>query len=165
MKTNKLTGGALCAALTYVFLLLANYVPLKIALLFVTSVVMGVCIIKYKIYTATVTYLAVSVLSLFLMHHKLIAFAYIIVFGIYPIVKLYIEKLRNIVLEYLLKAIVWCIELFLAYVVFSINYSDLLQQALYVYVIVGVISLFAYDMLFGMFINGFFHKYKKFFKM
>ncbi|MBQ4527109.1 MAG: hypothetical protein II998_03460 [Clostridia bacterium] len=164
IKTNRLTGGALCSALTMVFLFAACYLPISIVLLFVSSVVSAVCILKYKTGTAIISYFAVSFLSLFILSDKLIAFAYIVIFGIYPVVKYFVEKLKNIIGEYIIKFIIWNVELFAVYVVLSaFGQEDLMSIANFWFWLGGIILLAAYDLVFGMFINGFYRTYYRFF--
>ena len=50
-----------------------------------------------------VVYSAVSLLSLFIIPSKLISIAYILIFGSYGFVKYFVEKLRNMPLEFVLK--------------------------------------------------------------
>lgn len=155
----------MCTALSVIFLLVANFLPVRVALLFISSIIIGVCILKYQSTTAIITFFATGIISFFLVENKLLSLAYVIIFGNYPILKLYIEKIRNLVVEYILKVILWAIELFGAYIVFcAFGYNDILNQALVWYCVAGVIIFFAYDLLFGMFINGFFKTYGKFFK-
>ncbi|MBO5743420.1 MAG: hypothetical protein J6R68_03975, partial [Clostridia bacterium] len=65
MKTNKLAGGGICAALCVVFILLASFLPtLKLTFLFASSIVMAICLLRYKFTVYLATFIAVSILSL-----------------------------------------------------------------------------------------------------
>jgi len=155
----------MCSALTVIFLFAAGYLPISIALLFASSIVMGVCILKYKTTAAIITFLASSFLGLFLLNDKLIALLYIVIFGVYPILKLIIEKLRLIVAEYAIKFLIWNIQLVCIYIIFSaLGQEDLMSLANFWFWLAGIIVLCAYDLIFGMFMNGFYKTYGRFFK-
>lgn len=165
IKTNKVAGGGVCAALCVVLLLVASFIPAKIAFLFAASVVMGICILRYKGPTAFSVYFAVSLLSVFVLPNKLIAWAYLSVFGIYPLFKLYIEKINNITLEYIVKFIVWNIHLFGVYIILSaLGQNSLFDMGTFWVWISGIILMLAYDLVFGIFINAFYKTYYKFLK-
>ena len=119
MKSNKLAGGGICAALCLVLLFIGSYLPAKIAFLFASSVVMGICILRYRGLAAFTTYFAVFMISVFAVPNKLLAWSYASVFGIYPLLKLYIERINKIVWEYIVKFFVWNIHLFGMYIILS----------------------------------------------
>lgn len=163
IKTKSVSGGAICSALSVVLLFLASYIPLKIAILFATSVVMGVCVLKYRPYVSLLTYFAVSLLSFFILPNKLMAFMYILVFGVYPIVKFYIEKLHKIVFEYIFKAIFWSIEILGIYVVLSaLGQNALLDLGNTWFYLGSMILLLGFDLVYSIFINGFYKTYYKY---
>ena len=165
MKGNAVAGGGVCAALCLALLFGASYLPAKLAFVFATSIVMGICILRYKTMPAITTYLAVSVISVFVVPNKLVAFAYIVICGIYPIVKLYIEKIRNIVLEYILKFISWNIHIFFLYIVLAAMGQNSVFNVGRFWVWVCMILVFlAYDLVFGIVINSFYRTYYKFLK-
>ena len=142
-------------------LYLSTILPAKAALLFASSVVMGVCILRYRSLVAFVTYFAVSVLGLFLAPKC--AGYYIVLFGIYPLLKLYIEKIRNIVIEYAIKFIVWNIHLVGLYVVLNaLGQGSLLNIATFWIWICGIILMLIYDLVFGIVINAFYSTYSKY---
>ncbi len=163
MKRNAVSGGGICAALCIALLFAATYLPAKIAFVFATSIVMGICILRYRTKTALISYIAVSVISLFLVPNKVVGFAYIVIFGIYPIIKLYIEKIRNIITEYILKAIVWNIHIFFSYVVLvALGQNTLFNIGqFWIWLCVMVVFL-AYDLVFGIVINSFYRTYSKY---
>jgi len=163
ISTRKLSGGGICAALCLVLLFAASYIPAKIAFLIAVSVVMGICLLRYKGKTAFLVYLVVSLLAIFLVPNKLLAWIYVSVLGIYPLLKYYIEQIKNIVLEYAVKFIVWNIHLFFLYIILSaLGQNELYDIATFWMWLIGAFLMFAFDLLYGIFINAF---YKTFYKI
>ena len=122
---------------------------------------MGVCILRYRSLVAFVTYFAVSVLGLFLAPKC--AGYYIVLFGIYPLLKLYIEKVRNIAIEYVLKFIIWNIHLAGLYVVLNaLGQGSLLNIATFWIWLCGIVLMVIYDLVFGIVINAFYSTYSKY---
>jgi len=165
IKTNKIAGGGICAALCLAFLFGGSFIPAKLAILFITSIIMGVCILRYRGSAAFAAYFAVSVLSVFILPNKLMAWSYAALFGIYPLIKLYIEKMRSIVAEYIAKFIVWNLHLVALYVVLSaFGQNSLMDLGTFWAYFAGIIMLLAYDLVFGICINSLYKTYYKYLK-
>lgn len=113
------------------------------------------------------TYISVSVISLLIIPkaNLIVSLAYTSVFGIYPIVKLYIEKIKNMKIEYIIKFLIWNIHLFLVYVILSaFGQNSLFDLGTFWVWLGGMGLMLAYDLIFGIFINGFYRTYSKFLK-
>lgn len=165
MKTSKLAGGGFCTALCLVMLFAASFVPAKIAFLFAASIVMGICILRYKGLTAFTSYFAVSLLSIFFLPNKLMAWMYVAVFGIYPLFKLYIERINNIAVEYIVKFFIWNLHLFAIYIILSaMGQNSLFDIGTLWMWLCGIVLMLAFDLVYGIFINGFYKTYYKFLK-
>jgi len=166
IKTNKLSGGGLCSALCVVMLFISSFIPnLKLAFLFATSVIIGICLLRYRLFTALLCYIAASVVSIFILPSKLSALAFFVLFGNYPIVKLYIERIKNIVIEYIIKFFAANIYLFLIYIMLRAlgeeAFFDFNSIILY---LTGIFLLLFYDLVFGFIINAFYKSYYKYLK-
>ncbi|MBO5370961.1 MAG: hypothetical protein J6B23_09850 [Clostridia bacterium] len=167
IKTNKIAGGGVCAALCLILLLASSFIPVRIALLFATSIVMGICLLRYKTLTAILTYVSVSLISILILPkaNQLMPWCFVAVFGIYPIFKLYIEKIKNITIEYIIKFFVWNIHMFAMYVILSaFGQNSLFDLGTFWIWIAGIAVMLTYDLAFGIFINGFYRTYYKFLK-
>ncbi len=165
IKSHKLSGGGICAALCIVFLFIASYIPAKVVLLIASSIVMGICLLRYKGRVAFCVYAVVTALCIFIIPNKLMAWMYVAVFGIYPLLKFYIEKIKNIVFEYAIKFILWNIHLFLLYIVFSaLGQNALYNIATFWFWLLGIFLMLVFDLLYGVFISAFFRTYYKFLK-
>ncbi len=104
MKSNHIAKGGIFAALSLILLYFSSVLPTnKLFLLGIASCIIPLSIITTGIKNTIVVYSAVSLLSLFIIPSKLISIAYILIFGAYGFVKYFIEKLRNIPLEFALK--------------------------------------------------------------
>lgn len=166
IKTNKLTGGGITCALCVVMLFLGSFIPnLKLAFLFATSIIMAICLLKYHSITSVLCYIATSVVSVFLLPNKFVALAFFVLFGNYPIVKLFIERIKNITFEYILKFFVANIYLFLIYVVLkALGEAAFFDFNLAVLYVAGLVLLLFYDLAFGFVINAFYKSYYKYLK-
>ncbi len=161
IKTNRISGGGICAALCLVIIYLSTILPAKAALLFASSIVMGVCILRYKTMTSFITYFAVSVVGLFLAPRCIGYF--IVLFGIYPLLKLHIERIKNIVIEYIIKFFVWNIHLVGLYIVLSaLGQGTILNIATFWIWLCAIALMVIYDLVFGIVINAFYSTYSKY---
>ena len=166
MKTNKLAGGGICAALCVVFILLASFLPtLKLTFLFASSIVMAICLLRYKFTVYLATFIAVSILSLFIIPNKFIPLAFFGLFGNYPAVKLWIERIKNISLEYVVKFVAANVYLFIIYVVLkALGEASFFDFNITVLYIAGIVLMLFYDLAFGYVINSFYKTYYKYLK-
>jgi len=152
------------SALCVIFILCAKYVPnLTLAFLFAASITVGICILRYKTLCAFVSYAVTSLITLFIVPDVSLLFT--VLFGIYPIIKLYIEKLRNIVTEYIIKFVFANIFLVALYVVLKATETvHIWDFGLALLWIVGIVALLFYDLMFTVVINAFYKSYYKYLK-
>ncbi len=164
IKTNKITGGGISSALCVIMLLGAKFVPnLTLAFLFAASITIGICILKYKTLCALLAYVATSVVTVFIVPEMSLLFS--VLFGIYPIIKLYIEKLKNIVAEYVIKFVFANVFLVALYVVLkAVDRVHIWDFGLPLLWIVGIVALLFYDLMFTVVINAFYKSYYKYLK-
>lgn len=102
--SKKITIPAIMTSLTLVFLFGSAYVPTgKIALLALTSMCILVTVAECGVKKAWVQYVATSLLALLFIPSKGQVFLFIGIIGYYPILKLHIETIKNIKLEWLVK--------------------------------------------------------------
>ena len=126
---------------------------------------MAICLLKYHSITSVLCYIATSVVSVFLLPNKFVALAFFVLFGNYPIVKLFIERIKNITFEYILKFFVANIYLFLIYVVLkALGEAAFFDFNLAVLYVAGLVLLLFYDLAFGFVINAFYKSYYKYLK-
>ena len=93
---------------------MASIVPTgRLVLCAVASATVCVLMIKFGIKGALLLYAAVSVIAFVLLPDKTIFFGYLLFFGNYPIAKALIEKKNNLVFEWVLKILLFCLYRFL----------------------------------------------------
>ena len=91
---------ALCVVLAY----LAFYLPTgKLSIYLLTSVVIAIAVVELGIKFSTVVYTASAILIFLLTGSINVLLLFTLFFGSYPLLKYYIEKQRNAVIEMLLK--------------------------------------------------------------
>ena len=166
IKTNRLTGGGICAALCLVMLLLSSVIPnLKLAFLFASSIIIGICLLRYKLASALICYIAASLIAVLFLPNKLIGMAFFVLFGNYPIIKLYIEKTKNIIAECVIKFVVANIYLVAVYIVLrALESYTIFDFNAYLLYFAGIALLLFYDLAFSFVINAFYKSYYKYLK-
>ncbi|HEX2946422.1 MAG TPA: hypothetical protein VHT96_10750 [Clostridia bacterium] len=103
-KTKKIALNGILGAIAVICLLLAVIMPTsRISLYALSSFFVAVSIIESGARAGWLFYAATSLLAFIIVPDKLGIVPYAIFFGLYGIIKFYIEKLDKIVLEYILK--------------------------------------------------------------
>lgn len=110
-------------------------------------------------------YIVTSVISLIFVSEKSIVFSYIFLLGYYPILKIYIEKLRLVVYRYILKISVFLLSLCFYMGIFIVFFEvDLFgKYSSWIWVLGGLIFLVAclmYDFFLVIFENYYVNKLK-----
>lgn len=115
MKSRYIAESGLLVALTLVILYTTSVIPIStLSILTVASCLIPISIIRTSIKNTILVYIASSVLSFFLVPPN-IAIYYTLFFGVYGIIKYFIEKAKNIPIELLLKLIAFNILLGIIY--------------------------------------------------
>ncbi|MGL5149880.1 MAG: hypothetical protein ACRC7N_04800 [Clostridium sp.] len=105
MNGKNISTGGILVALTILTLYLTNIIPINtLALLTLASCFVPIALIKCDIKTALVVYISSTLISFFILPFN-IAICYGGFFGLYGLIKFFIEKLRKLPLEVLLKFI------------------------------------------------------------
>lgn len=110
-------------------------------------------------------YIVTSVLALVFVSEKSVVFSYIFLLGYYPILKVYIEKLRLVVYRYILKISVFLISLCLYMGIFVVFFEvDLLgKYSGWIWILGGLVFLIAcliYDFFLTIFVIYYVDKLK-----
>ena len=102
--SRKVTLGGILTALCVVLAYLAFYLPTgKLSIYLLTSVVIAIAVVELGIKFSTVVYTASAILIFLLTGSINVLLLFTLFFGSYPLLKYYIEKQRNAVIEMLLK--------------------------------------------------------------
>lgn len=146
MNAKSIAESGILVTLTLIILYAASIISIStLSILTVASCLIPISIIRTSIKGTILVYIASSILSFFLTPVN-IAFLYTLFFGIYGIVKYFIEKRRNIVIEIFLKLLSFNILLSLMYFVIS-NFLDTfnIKSPIYLMWIAGQIGFLIYD--------------------
>ena len=118
MKSKYIAESGLLVALTVVVLYATSLFSIStLSLLTIASCLIPISIIRTSIKNTILVYIASSILSFILIPKINIAIYYTLFFGIYGIVKYFIEKARSMILEILLKLISFNILLGITYLI------------------------------------------------
>lgn len=120
MNVKNITLGGISIALGVVILYLTNIMPIStISTLTVASCIIPIVIIRGNIKTSILVYLLTSIISFLILplNHSIM---YILLFGIYGIIKYFIEKLNKLTLEIIIKLIFFNIVLAIGYFIFNV---------------------------------------------
>lgn len=108
-KTYQLALGGICLALTIIFMFGASIVPgAELTLYAISSLFIAVMILESGVKGGIALYIAAALLGLLIVPNKVGVLPYIGMFGLYGIVKFYIEKLKNPVAQVMLKVVFFC---------------------------------------------------------
>lgn len=103
MKAKDITLGGIMVALGIITLYLTTIIPVNtLTILTLASCFIPITILRSNIRTAGFVYVATTLMSFFIVPINY-AIMYALLFGIYGIVKYYIEKLRKMPIEIILK--------------------------------------------------------------
>ncbi len=118
---KKLAYGGILVAVSVVLLYIAMLAPTgRLFLLALSSLPMAVLLLEFDLRTSLICYASTSLLFLIVSGNVRGVFAFILFFGIYPIVKSYIETgVRKIFMEYLLKLVFFNIVLIVLVFIYS----------------------------------------------
>ena len=129
MKAKDLTLGGILIALSLVILYSSSILPIStLSILTLASCLIPICIIRSCVKTGFLVYIGTTTLGFFIIPINIIVY-YGLFFGVYGIIKYYIEKLQKLPLEIILKLIIFniifmiiltIIKLFLGNIVINI---------------------------------------------
>ncbi len=160
---KKIALGGILGALAVICLFFAVTLPTsRLSLYALSSFFVSVMIIETGISAGCIFYASTSLLSLLLLPDKTGVIPYVIFFGIYGIIKYYIEKLDRLILEYILKFVYFNACLFAAiYAIKSFFMADIkVELPWWVVILLFEVIFLVYDYVYTLFIDYFRKKIK-----
>lgn len=154
-RVKKITLSGILLAFTVICVFLASVLPTsKLSLYAVSSLFVAVIIIEFGSGAGWAFYLASCILSAVLVP-RLEVIPFIVFFGVYGLVKLYVERLHSRVLEYLLKIVYFNICLVLGLFFLQQIILDGVKLAAPVYIVALVLEavFLVYDYVYTLFIR------------
>ena len=164
-ETNTIALGGICLALTMVFLFGASFVPgAELTLYALSSLFVAVMVIERGPKSGVMLYAAAVILGLILVPNKLGMLPYICLFGYYGVVKFYIEKARNPVIQVVLKAALFAVLIAIALwgtkglLLGNIQIPDYSKAVIF---IGGILMMMLYDVIYTLVIRIYKERFKK----
>ena len=129
MKSKNISIAGILIAITVVMLYLTSIIPINtIAILTLVSAITPICIMRTNVKNSILVYIAAGIISFFLVPVN-ISILYILFFGLYGIIKFFIEKINNKIVETILKLIFMNLVLFVTIFAFeNIVGLDIINQ-------------------------------------
>ncbi|MBQ8296234.1 MAG: hypothetical protein IJX77_00445 [Ruminococcus sp.] len=127
----KVALGGIVSALCLVTMFLSGIIPaLYLVLPMIAGVLMMIIAVEVNTRWALLTYIAVSLLSMFITFDKEAALIFALFFGHYPILRFYIEKIRIRPAKVILKFIIFnvCIIAFFYITVYMFGLDQMLDE-------------------------------------
>lgn len=163
-KTSTIALGGICLALTVIFMFAGSIVPgIELTLFAVSSLFIAVMIMESGIRAGILLYAAAVILGLLLIPNKLAMIPYVFFFGYYGILKFFIEKIHNAVIQIIIKvcffAVILCIGLlgFKELLLGSVSLPDYPAAVL---IVAGILMMLVYDYIYTLIINMYLKRIK-----
>ena len=149
--SRKVAYGGILLGLNIIILLLVSIIPINtLFLLGLASLPLSIIIMEFGPRIGIIYYFASIILSFLVMTNKAQWILYIFTFGLYGLVKYFIEKDRNIFVEYGLKLICANILIFISYMIVK---AFVYVPVNLITIIIFEISFLVYDYVYSMFID------------
>lgn len=140
-RTLNIIRGGLFTALGLVFMYIAFLIPIN-SLFFgaAASAVIPICIMVSGTRYGLLVYISTALLSILLLGLRTITISYIIFFGLYGIIKYYIERLRRVSYEILLKLIFFNAALTLSFYLYRLLFLNIPSYKFPVWLILAALQ-------------------------
>lgn len=163
--TYKIALGGICLALTVAFMFGGSMVPgVEMTLYAISSLFIAVMIIETGVKGGIALYAAAVLLGLLIVPNKLGILPYACLFGLYGLVKYYIEKIRNPAGQVILKVmflggvVTVALMTFQGMLLGNINLPDF---PVVILIIVGILFLLLYDVIYTLLIRIYRERFKR----
>lgn len=161
MKSNNIAQSGIIIALTLAILYSTSLLPIStLSILTIASCLIPISIIRTTLKNTILVYLSCSILSFFLVPIN-ICLLYTLFFGIYGIIKFFIEKLDNLFLEVILKLFIFNILLSIIYIIFKSFLGFEIEFSLLILIVIAQIGFLIYDYALSIIISYFYNKINK----
>lgn len=160
--SKKIAYGGILLALNTILLLLINVIPINtLFIMGVASLIISIVIMEWGPKSGVIFYIGTVILSFIVMTNKAQWVAYILTFGVYGLVKYFIEQDRQIYIEYILKLIFANIMIFILYLILK----SFIQIPINIILVLAFEVVFLiYDYVYTSFIGYYNEKLKKLIK-
>ncbi|MBP3931983.1 MAG: hypothetical protein J6D47_20725 [Peptostreptococcaceae bacterium] len=157
--SKKITYSGILLGLNIVLLLISNLISINTMFFMgLASLIISVIVMEYGVNTGVVFYIASIILSFVVMPNKAQWLLYILTFGIYGLVKYFIEKGRPIYTEIILKLI---FANLVAVILYLILKNIVIIPINIITIIVYQVAFLVYDYVYSLFIEYYNEKIKR----
>lgn len=163
-KTFKIALSGILGALAVICLFLATVLPTsRLSLYALSSFFISIVVIEAGIKAGWLFYIATTLLSVILVPDKLEIIPYAVFFGVYGVIKCYIEKINKLILEYLLKFAYFNLCMAVAVLFIRQVFMESIQIQLPWWAIIAALEVvfLIYDVVYTMFIAYYKDKLRK----
>lgn len=164
-KVFKIALGGICLTLTVAFMFGASFVPgVELTLYAISSLFVAIMIVETDVRGGIALFAAAILLGFLIVPNKVGVLPYACLFGLYGIIKYYIEKLKSPVGQILLKVCFFGVVLTVVLVFFkalllgNINLPDFPVPVI---IVAGVAFLMLYDAIYTYLINLYLRRIKR----
>lgn len=160
--SKKIAYGGILLALNTILLLLINVIPINtLFIMGIASLIISIVIMEWGPKSGVIFYIGTVILSFIVMTNKAQWVAYILTFGVYGLVKYFIEQDRNMYTEYILKLIFANIMIFILYLILK---SFIQIPINIILILVFEVVFLIYDRVYTSFIRYYNEKLKRLIK-
>ncbi|WP_333860694.1 hypothetical protein [Clostridium sp.] len=155
-NSSYIAKGSLLTAIGVILVYLSGIVPLnKTYLLTLSSFIIPLTVIITNEKIAFINYISTALLSFLICGLKGAVLSYVVFFGLYGLVKYYIEKIKKLPIEIILKLLFFNLCLLILFLLYSLFFPELLKIKFNLYLIIAGIQIIflIYDYLLTLFIN------------
>lgn len=157
--SKKITYSGILLGLNIVLLLISNLISINTMFFMgLASLIISVIVMEYGVNTGVVFYIASIILSFIVMPNKAQWLLYTLTFGIYGLVKYFIEKGRPIYIEVILKLI---FANLVAVILYLILKNIVIIPINIITIIVYQVAFLVYDYVYSLFIEYYNEKIKR----
>ena len=158
--TKRITTTAMLVAISILLVCVGGWIPRGgLAFAVIGAMVGAVVVIECGNLWAVAHYVLVSVGAFLLAPDKLVALWYVVVFGHYPILKGFIERLESPLGRWIVKVIVFCCSTALNYLLANVIFSaDMPKMNIIAFVGLWAIAFIAFDMAYSKLIGVYLRK-------
>ena len=157
--SKKITYSGILLGLNIVLLLISNLISINTMFFMgLASLIISVIVMEYGVNTGVVFYIASIILSFIVMPNKSQWLLYTLTFGIYGLVKYFIEKGRPIYIEVILKLISANLVAVILYLILK---NIVIIPINIITIIVYQVAFLVYDYVYSLFIEYYNEKIKR----
>lgn len=166
--SKKISLSGIMLALVVVILFAATTLPTsRLSLYTISSFFISILIIEFGVKAGWIFYISSCILTLIVLPDKLGLLPYIFFFGIYGMIKFYIERFNKLALEYILKIVFFNICLFsgLFFIKKFLFNGIEIKLPIWLMIIALEIIFIIYDYVYTLFIQYYNQKLKRILKI